>query len=1340
MRDDDIAIVGMAGRFPGAADITEFWRNLVDERESLVVPGNGSGAYGVLADIDMFDADFFGIPPAEAELLDPQHRLFLECAWHALENAGCPPERFGAETGVFASASPSTYLLHTMLSRYRDAGPTEQHRMLLATDKDYLATRASYKLDLRGPSLGVQSACSSSLVAVHLACQSLRAGDCGVAVVGAAAIDLPQGAAGDHVEGAILSADGRCRPFDAAASGTVRGNGVAAVVLRRVSDAVRDGNPIRAVIRGSAVVNDGRHKIGYAAPGWDGQVRAVAKALGRAGLASTEIGFVEAHGTGTPIGDPIEVSALAEAFRLRRDGDAFGSTLLGSVKSNIGHLDAAAGVTGLIKAVLAIETGTVPATLHFTEPNPEFDWDTAPFTVNPKTVEWSAGRAERRAGVSSLGIGGTNAHVVLAGWDEVPRRSAPRSCHVLTFSAQSPAALDAGVGAMQRHLEEHRDLNPADIAYTTQLGRSALRHRGFALVDSSSNPVDALGDSITADGPVGLTPKITFLFPGQGIRYQGLGQELWPDFEIFRTEHHWCLDLLSDATGIALREQLFGDEPADFDNTVLSQSALFAAEYALARTWQRLGVGPDAMLGHSLGEIVAATVAGVLTAEDAARLVATRAELMHRMPVGAMLAVGMPEADAARFLERGADLAAVNSAESCVLSGPVEAIAAIENELTSAGSACRRLGVARAFHSRMTEDCLDELRATLSGIELLPPTIPFVSTVTGDWITEEQAMSPDYWVAQTRRTVRFADGLATVFESAPDVVVELGPGRVLSKLARRHPNRPSALPVVAALPATSEEEPEAVCLSRALARVWSLGGDVDWAALWDGDAHVVELPGYPFQRSRYWPSEELAGIGAAPVSVPVEAPRPAAPNGHRPNELRAQVRAAYSKALGTELGDTTNFFDVGDSLVAVQIVLDLRTATGRELSLREFVNHPTVEDLVTLLSTRTTESTSNGHSAPAVTAVSETVAPAAARPVALAPRDSSDPRFSVFFFSASSIEGDRYGLIQACARRADELGYTAIWTPERHFHQFGDLFPNSAVLAAGLATITERIHLRAGSVVAPLHHPARVAEEWAIVDNLSGGRVGLGFAPGFLPLDFVFGQASYQRKQQVTIERVEQIRTLWRGGEIEDVNGLGERVKLRTFPRPVQPELPVWLTVSTNPETFATAGRSGFNVLTALINLDPAELESRIAAYRRGRAEAGLDPVAGTVTVMVHAFLGEGDDDAVRAVVEGPFREYLWANSEILKSAAKAVLNDLDLDKLTPDDRETLKDFAFRRYWGSSALLGGAATFAARARFLGEMGVDEIACLIDFGLDEATVLGGLDRIAETMALRSRTRA
>ncbi|WP_433734130.1 type I polyketide synthase [Nocardia sp. CA-129566] len=1347
--DDAIAVVGMAGRFPGASDVAEFWRNLVAGKESLVASATGtpgsSDAYGVLADVDLFDAEFFKFAPAEAELLDPQHRLFLECAWHALEHAGCPPDRYGAQTGVFASASPSTYLLRTLLTRFQHANPTEQHRILLATDKDYLATRTSYKLDLQGPSIGVQTACSSSLVAVHLAARALAAGDCGVAVVGGATVFLPQVTLQEHVDGAIISADGHCRPFDAAATGAVGGNGVAAVVLRRVADAIRDGNPIRAVILGSAVENDGRRKVGYAAPGWDGQVRTVSRALERAGIASTDIGYVEAHGTGTPIGDPLEVSALAEAFGRHRDGAAApGDCLLGSVKSNIGHLDAAAGVTGLIKAVLALEHGIIPGTVHFREPNPNFEWDRSPFAVNASAVQWPQSRADRRCGVSSLGIGGTNAHVVLGGWAEATRTPAERSSHVVTFSAHSAAALAARTRDLRTHLEANPDVDPADIARTTQVGRGALPHRRFAIASSRSELIAALADTAAVGTTAASKAKVAFLFPGHGGQYPDVGGRLWPDFAVFRDAHRECLELLDAVSDRPLKTLLA--ESAHAHDTLIAQPALFAVEYALARTWLRLGVRPTSMIGHSLGEYVAAVIADVLTVEDAARLVVARAELMQQLAPGAMLAAAISEEDAARFVAAGADLAAVNAAKSCVLSGSVEIVEAVAEDLTGAGIPFRRLAVTRAFHSRMTDTCLDGLLAQLAQVRLHPPNIPFASNVTGTWITDEQATSPDYWVEQTRRTVRFAEGLATVFASGPNMVVELGPGRALSRLARRDPARPEDLQVLAALPAPDDAESESECLSRALAAAWTAGAPVDWSPLWehDGPWTAVDLPAYPFQRTRHWPCDAPPESGAVSAAV---AKRPeASPEQSRSEsgELLAAVRATYSDTIGRPLDDTANFFDAGgDSLVAVQAVLALRAKLGRELSLREFVDNPSIERLTALLADRETAVSTS----PAVTAplpdvtdqsiqtcpVTSTISVCDSAAAASDPR--SGPQFSVFFFSANSVEGDRYGLILDCAERADELGYTAIWTPERHFHQFGDLFPNPSVLAAGIATRTNRIHLRAGSVVAPLHHPARVAEEWAVVDNLSGGRVGLAFAPGFLPLDFVFSQASYENKQQIMLDRVEKVRRLWRGESIDDVNGSGERVRLRTFPRPVQPELPVWLTAATNPATFAAAGRSGYNVLTALINLDVNELEQRIVAYRAGRAESGLDPAAGTVSVMVHAYLGAGNDDEVRAVVERPFREYLWANSEIIKSAAKAVLGDLDLDQLTAADRETLMDFAFARYWGASALLGGADTFRSRAQRLADMGVDEIACLVDFGLDRGTVVASLERIAETMALR-----
>lgn len=1359
---DLIAVVGMAGRFPGADGIMKFWENLSAGKESIRPPspeegGQQYGPYGILDGIELFDADFFGFTPADAQLLDPQHRLFLESAWHALEDAGCPSDRYGDQTGVFASASPSTYLLRTLLSRFQEASPAEQHRMVLASDKDFLASRVSYKLDLRGPSMAVQAACSSSLVAVHLACTALNAGDCGVAVVGGSTVFLPQATIQEHVAGGILSADGHCRPFDAAASGTVGGNGVAAVVLRRLEDAVRDRNRIRAVILASAVSNDGRRKAGFAAPGWEGQVTAVSRALGRSGITSDQVGFVEGHGTGTPIGDPLEVSALAEAFSRHREGQPRpDSCALGSVKSNIGHLDATSGVAGLIKAVLAVREGIVPPTVHFQEPNPNFDWENSPFFVNSQPVEWPQPLAERRAGVSSFGIGGSNAHVVLSGWADGPRGHPRRTCHVATVSARSEAALAARRRDLSSYLEDQPGLALEDVACTLQAGRSSLPYRTFAVAGSREALAAALAQPAAGDfGHAETSPEIAFLFPGQGAQYPRMGLALQAEFGIFRAELDRCLSLLEEASRRPLRALLEKGDAQELSETITSQPALFAIEHALARTWQQLGAEPACMAGHSIGEYVAAVIAGVMTAEDAAHLVVARARLMQELPEGRMLAVALPEEKAARFAERGADVAAVNASSACVLAGPPGVIDSVEAELTEAGVPCRPLAVSRAFHSRMTEPCLESFREKLGQVRLREPQIPFASNVTGDWITGQQATSPDYWVEHTRKTVRFGDCLELVLSSGAGLLVEAGPGRALSGLARRHPRR-QGRPAVVSMPSARCEEPEPQCLSRALASAWTAGAQIRWHALWEGEGNLISLPAYPFQRQPYWaggvpggPAARDTPAAGAP-QAPEAAPASRAPQARRPASTLAEaVRSSFEKALGGPASYDASFFDLGgDSLVAVQVVLALRAELGCELSLREFVSNPTIRQLAALLAERDKPAPApNGDRAGAVAGM-EPARVAAAVPAARAstvtvqerPRDAAtaqppggpDMKFSVFFFSADSAEEDRYRFLLECAQLADELGYTAIWTPERHFHQFADLYPNPSVLSAGLATVTRQIHLRAGSVVAPLHHPARIAEEWAVVDNLSGGRVGLGFAPGFLPLDFVFSQAAYQDKAQVTLERIDKVRRLWRGESIEDINGLGERVTLRTFPRPVQPELPVWLTAAGNPQTFASAGRKGFNVLTALLNLDIAGLEERIAAYRAGRSEEGLDPAAGTVTVMLHTFLGEGSDQQVRSVVQEPFRNYLWANSEIIRSAAKALLNNLDLDQLTPADKETLLDFAFERYWGSSSLLGGRETFTQRVGRLCAMGVDEVACLIDFGIDLPATLASLKRIAGAM--------
>ncbi|MEU0539051.1 MupA/Atu3671 family FMN-dependent luciferase-like monooxygenase [Nocardia sp. NPDC005978] len=1350
-----IAVVGMAGRFPGAADVGQLWSNLLLGKESIARPDPGdppalTGPFGVLSDIELFDAGFFGFSPAEAEMLDPQHRLFLETAWHALENGACPPHRFGAQTGVFASSSTTTYLLGPLLPRFVTANSTEKHRMMLATDKDFLATRTCYKLDLRGPGINVQTGCSSSLVAVHMAARSLAAGDCGVAVVGAASITVPQGFPVEHVEGAILSADGYCRPFDAAASGTVGGNGVAAVVLRRAEDAVRDGNPIRALILGSAVANDGRLKVGYTAPGWEGQVRTVSAALRQAGVSGADIGFVEAHGTGTLIGDPIEVSALAEAIRLHREGPAVGrSCLLGSIKANIGHLDAAAGVAGLIKAVLCVETGIVPGTVNFTRPNPNVAWDRTPFMVNSDSIEWTKSPRQRVCGVNALGIGGTNAHVVVSGWNARPRSGTAHRTHMVTLSAHSPAAVAARTRDLRQILIEDPEVDSQDLAGSSRTSDGSLPYRRVVIADSRANLIQALVDT-PAPGtmiPAQNSAGVGFLFPGQGAGYRAVAWGLRAEFDEFRREHDECLAMLSEACSQPVAA-LLDPEGMTSEQTLTAQPALFAVEVALARFFARVGITPACLLGHSLGEYAAATLSGVMSLEDACGVVAARARAMHEMPAGVMLAAAIRERDVAEFLEPGADLAAVNSSGSCVLSGPIQVMAVVEQKLAANGTAFRRLAVSRAFHSSMLDEQLGALGEAYSKARLHPPQIPFVSNLTGTWITDEQALSPQYWGQQSRGTVRFHDGLSTMLKSSIDLLVEVGPGHGLARLATRHPDKPENLCVVSAM--TSAREAEVTDFCRAVGAGWAAGVNIDWAALWPHSGPQL-LPAYPFQRDRFWPTSQ---------PEPTTAPGPAAGNPAAPKPLSRSesalsptsgpflnaVRRTYTEVIGASVADSANFFEVGgDSLSAVQAVLGLRNEIDCPLSLRDFVDNPSVAQLVDLLSSRLAVTNGPDHSeitscgaarSRATDSECSTVFATKGAPNSTTRATGANLQMSLFFLASASASEDRYALIRECARTADELGYTALWMPERHFHRFGELHPNPAVLAAGLATITRRIHLRSGSIVAPLHHPARIAEEWAVVDNLSNGRVGLGFAPGFQPIDFVFNQTGYRDKQAITLEHIEKVRDLWRGRSVADVNGVGERVRLTTYPRPIQPELPIWMTASANPETFALAGRSGTNVLTALIHLDMDKLRDRIATYRAARAEVGLDPTTGVVTVMLHAYLGEGDDDAVRAVVEQPLRAYLWSQKEVIDSAARYLIGDIDLDELSTDDRDTLIDFAFDRYYGSRSLVGTEASFSARTQQLRDIGVDEIACLVDFGLDSSTIVAGLKRIANAATLAS----
>jgi amino acid adenylation domain-containing protein len=874
-----IAIIGMAGRFPGAGSVEELWRNLTggvesisffsdDELRAAGVPAADLTnpryvrARGVVDGTDRFDAAFFGYSPREAEVVDPQQRLFLECAWEAFEDAGHEP-------ASFPGAGMNTYMLN-FLGDPEVLDSVGNFQVMISNDKDFLAPRVSYKLGLTGPSLAVQSSCSTSLVAVHLACNSLLTGQCDAALAGGVSLRLPQAMGYHHHEGAVFSPDGHCRAFDENAGGFVGGNGAAVVLLRRLEDALRDGDSIRAVIRGSAVNNDGSFKAGFTAPSVDGQAQVIAEALAIAGVEPASIGYVEAHGTGTELGDPIEIAALTQAF-----GPAAprGGVLVGSLKTNIGHLDSAAGVTGLIKAALVVERGQIPPTLHFQRPNPKLRLAETPFRIADRLLDWEK-EGVRRAGVSSLGIGGTNAHVVV----EEPPAVAPGTpgspWQLLPLSARGDAALEGAVSRLADHFRAHPGADLADAAFTLQVGRRRFERRAVALCLDAADAAAVLagGDRerlLTGGGEAG---SVAFLFSGQGAQHPGMAAELYRAEPVFRAELDRAGDLLLPLLGRDLRDLLFGSGMGEeLARTEFTQPALFAVEHALARQWMAWGVRPAAMLGHSIGEYVAACLAGVFSFADALALVAERGRRMAAMEPGAMLAVSLPEAEILPLLNGGLSLAAINGPERAVVAGPEPAVAALALELEARGVRNRRLRTSHAFHSAMMEPALEPFAERVRRLRLSPPSIPFVSNVTGTWITAEQATDPEYWARQIRATVRFADGLAALTAEPDRLLLEVGPGNTLTTLARE-----AGAVAVASLPHASDRRGDHAFLLTALGRLWLAGIVPDWRALHAGERRLrVPLPTYAFERSRYWiGGAGPLGIGAAADRRPDLAKRP----------------------------------------------------------------------------------------------------------------------------------------------------------------------------------------------------------------------------------------------------------------------------------------------------------------------------------------------------------------------------------------------------------------------------------------------------------------------------------
>ncbi|MHB8383560.1 MAG: type I polyketide synthase [Candidatus Binataceae bacterium] len=889
-----IAVIGMAGRFPGARNLTEFWRNLRDGVESISILGDeqliaagvtaaefGSSDYvraaAILDEIDRFDASFFGLSPRDAAIMDPQHRHFLECAWEALEDAGWSPDEFRGRVGVYAGSGMNSYLIHNLLANPELVASAGLFLLKqTGNDKDVLASRVSYQLNLTGPSLAVQTACSTSLVAIHLASQSLLGHECDMALAGGVTIEIPHGRGYLYREGEILSRDGHCRSFDAASSGTIFGSGLGVVVLRRLEDAVRDGDYIHAVIRGTAINNDGARKVGYLAPSVAGQSEAIAEALTVADTEADSISYIETHGTGTAVGDPIEIAALTRAFRASTERNGF--CAIGALKTNIGHLDAAAGVAGFIKTVLALEHQQLPPSLNFSKPNPLIDFEHSPFYVNTKLREWKSDGQPRRAGVTSLGIGGTNAHAIL---EEAPPAAASdpsRPWQLLTLSAKTPAALEAMAQNLADHLEE-KSPNLADVAFTNHFGRKAFRLRRAIICRDSTDAVDALrrGDSkrVVANSAPDSEPPVIFLCSGQGSQYLSMGRGLYESEPEFRSVIDFCADYLIQFIGVDLRTILFpsdatGAAAETLDQTRLTQPALFVIEYALAKLWSSWGIEPAAMIGHSVGELAAACIAGVFSLEAGLQIIAERGRLMQSLHSGSMTAVPLTESQVIPLLNGKLSLASVNADEQCVVSGPEYAIGILEKTLAGTGTDYRRLRVSHAFHSSMMDPILREFAEFVRKFELAPPRIPYISSATGNWITDAEATDPEYWAGQLRQTVRFSDGIAHALEIPDAILLEVGPGNTLSALCEQHRDFPATKVVISSLRARRDETSDEEFIAHALGQLWAAGKKIDWNGF---HAHErrrrLSLPTYPFERERFWiePGRKIASVVDSPAGA-----------------------------------------------------------------------------------------------------------------------------------------------------------------------------------------------------------------------------------------------------------------------------------------------------------------------------------------------------------------------------------------------------------------------------------------------------------------------------------------
>ena len=958
---EPIAIIAMAGRFPGASDVEALWAMLREGGEGITrfdqttldpsIPEtlrndpDYVAARGVIDGAEQFDATFFGIGAPEAEVMDPQQRIALELAWECMERGGyAPGDAADGAVGVFAGMYNASYFQKHVLQHPDRIARVGEFQAMLGNEKDYIATRVAHKLGLTGPAISVHTACSTSLVAICQAVESLRAGQCRMALAGGVSVTCPTNSGYLYQEGSMLSPDGHTRSFDAKSAGTVFSDGAAMLMLKRLADAQADGDQIHAVIRGVGLSNDGAQRASFTAPSAAGQAQAIRMAHRDAGVDPRSIGYVEAHGTATPIGDPIEIEGLTQAFRDHTQDTGF--CTIGSIKSNVGHMVIAAGAAGVIKTTLALRENIIPGTAHFTAANPSIDFSSTPFVANAEVDAWRCSPSPRRAGVSSFGVGGTNAHVVMEQAPDAPPSDAASGPQMLQLSARTPEALHHACERLASHLEQFPEQNLADVAWTLRRGRRAFAYRRAVVANAHEAAIRELRQVPVVDPrAAGGDTGVVLMFPGQGATYPGMGRTLYRDHHVFREAIDACSDRLGLMLGEDLRALLFCSDPDALRPTWRMQPATFAMEYALGRLWQSMGIAPVAMLGHSIGEFAAATLAGVFTLDDAIYLVARRGALMQSQPAGAMLGVRLSEVELLARLPAGLDIAAVNAPRSCVVSGESGAVDAFVAALAKDEVACTPLRTSHAFHSRMMEPALAPFAEAIAACTRNAPTLPIISSVTGSLLSDDEATSVDYWAHQLRAAVQFNRAAASAI-ALPGVraLLEAGPRNTLSQLTKQQRLGGDQFALASLV---DNVDAESDTLLRATGALWCAGAAIDTDSFDTREVrHRVELPTYPFERKTYWLPAAVAtapqqSAGHEESPMPANNPSPATQAPVANMEVIARIRAVFEDVSGMDMAgmpEEANFVEAGlDSLTLTQIALQLQKSFGTKVTFRQLM-------------------------------------------------------------------------------------------------------------------------------------------------------------------------------------------------------------------------------------------------------------------------------------------------------------------------------------------------------------------------------------------------------------------